>query len=272
MSPHPSQRPVIGLVAGRGLYPHLLAERVAATGCEVLLAGLEGQFTLNPRTTHLLQRTFPIGALGAVARFFCDRKASECIMAGGVLWSSALGNIRPDRHCLSLLPHIFFRGDNAILSAVADKLSNLGVAIIDAKPFLGDMLASEGLLAGPQLDRDTLKSLYIAWKAAFELGLRDKGQAATAYRGHLDGLETRDGTDALIARAQGPGAVLAKIVKRNQDRPAIGPSTALLAAAKGMRAIAVEADGVLLLERERLMDICQRRGISLLSCPPSGPV
>jgi hypothetical protein len=137
------------------------------------------------------------------------------------------------------------------------------------------MLATAGLLAGPAPDKATLADLRIAWNAAHRLGMRDKGQAAIAHLGCVKGLETRAGTDALIARAGEPGAVFAKIVKPGQDErfdmPAIGSSTALRAATKGIKAIAIQADGVILLERDRLIDICKNRGISLISYSAAGP-
>jgi DUF1009 family protein len=110
----------------------------------------------------------------------------------------------------------------------------------------------------------------LALEAARALGRGGSGQATLAYRGRLVGAEGRAGTDALIAGAPGPGAVLAKAVKPGQDRrfdlPAVGPSTALLGSAVGLRGIAVEAGGVLLLERRRLIDICDRHRITLEGC------
>ena len=44
----------------------------------------------------------------------------------------------------------------------------------------------------------------------------------------------------------------------------IGPSTIRVASAVGLRAIAVEAEGVLLLERARVVDLCREQGISLI--------
>jgi DUF1009 family protein len=89
-----------------------------------------------------------------------------------------------------------------------------------------------------------------------------------AHRGRIVGREGRAGTDALLARAPGPGAVLAKAVKPGQDRrfdmPAIGPSTIIIAERVGLRAIAVEQGGVLLLRKPRVLELCQERGVSLV--------
>ena len=79
----------------------------------------------------------------------------------------------------------------------------------------------------------------------------------------------------MIAKARGAGGVLAKVVKPGQDRrfdlPAIGPVTIEQAKRFGLQAIAIEAQGVLLLEREKICDACDRLGISLTSFTPEGP-
>jgi hypothetical protein len=258
----------IGILAGRGHYPYLLAERIMTMGKPVVVAGIEGQFSgrlppgCGPRTT------FPLGAFARTARFFLSHGAQRIYFAGGVARKGCLLSARPDRHALALLLNTFISGDDKILRTAANTMLRLGVAVEDPSPILDDLLTPKGLVAGPKLDDETRDNIDVAWKAAKHLGLRDAGQAATAYKGKVAGLEDRKGTDALLANAPGPGAVLAKTVKPNQDRrfdlPALGPSTIRIAKAVGLRAIAAEAGGVLLLERKRLLALCDKQKISLV--------
>ncbi len=260
----------IGIIAGRGLFPHLLLDQLTITGRSAVVAGLKGQFVeRSGGSTPLDQRVFPLGALGALARYFTDRGVEHCILAGGVDWRTARSTLKLDRHAWSLLPQLLGTGDNRLLTAIAEKLARLGVSAIDAKPFVGPMLVGPGQHAGPPIGNGLRTTVRLAWNGALALGQKDRGQAAIAFGDRLVGLETRAGTDALIARAPGPGAVLAKIVKPGQDTrfdmPTIGPTTVRLGAAVGLSAIAVEADGVLLLQRDQVIDLCHRHGISLIS-------
>jgi hypothetical protein len=257
-----------GILAGRGRYPYLLAERIMKAGKPVVVVGIEGQFSgklppgCGPRTT------FPLGAFGRTARFFLANGVSRIYFAGGVARKGSLFSARPDRHAFALLLSTVITGDDKLLRMTAKTMHRLGVSVEDPSPLLDDLLTPKGLVAGPKLDDETKNNIAVAWKAAKGLGLRDAGQAATAYKGKVAGLEDRRGTDALLTNAPGPGAVLVKTVKPNQDRrfdlPAMGPSTIRIAKAVGLRAIAAEARGVLLLEREHLIALCNKQEISLV--------
>ncbi len=258
----------VGILAGRGRYPYLLAERTIAMGVPVVVAGIEGQFsgTLPPGCGP--RASFPLGALGRTAQFFRSCGVSRIYFAGGIARKGILLSARPDRHALTLLLSAFITGDDKLLRMAAKTMGRLGLAVEDPSPIIQDLLTPKGLVAGPTPKNRTKHDIALAWKAAKRLGLRDLGQAATAYKGKVVGLEGRRGTDALLAAAPGPGAVLAKTVKPFQDRrfdlPAIGPSTILIANAVGLCAIAAEAGGVLLLERNRLIDLCHVHNISLI--------
>ncbi len=258
----------LGILAGRGRYPYLLAERIMKTGKPVIVAGIEGQFSGNLPQGCGPQATFPLGALSRTARFFRSFGVSQIYFAGGVARKGSLLSARPDRHALTLLLRTAINGDDRVLRMAADTMHRLGIAVEDPAPLLDDLLTPKGLLAGPPLDDETQLHIDMAWKAAKRLGLRDVGQAATAYRGKVVGREDRQGTDALLKNVPGPGAVLAKTVKPNQDRrfdlPALGPSTIRIAKAIELRAIAAEAGGVLLLERDHVIALCDRHRISLV--------
>lgn len=262
------QGSTVGVIAGRGLYPVELAERLTHAGERVAVAGIRGQFTGRaPRGCEAFE-AIPLGALGELARFFTDRGVSRAFMAGGVRRRGAWRSARPDLRGLALLPRALLGGDDGLLRAVAGELAVLGVEIGDPSPFLEDLFAGQGLLAGSELDDGGRADVELAWSEALRLGRADRGQAVVVHRGRVVGREGRGGTDALLARAPGPGAVLAKAVKPGQDRrfdmPAIGPSTILVASQVGMRAIALEAGGVLLLRRERVLELCDERSVSLV--------
>ena len=73
-----------GIVAGLGLYPALLADRLLSKGHRVAVAGMRGQLTatLPPGCTAVAH--FPLGALGAMAAFFHRHGARRIFFAGGV--------------------------------------------------------------------------------------------------------------------------------------------------------------------------------------------
>lgn len=258
----------VGILAGNGTYPNLLAGCLLERGLEVAVAGIAGQFNGVVPEGCAPVSTFPLGALESTAGFFLSSGARLIFMAGGVTRKGAWKKARPDFTALKLIPKALLAGDDRLLTSVARALEVLGVEVGDPRPYIEDHISRKGVMAGPGPDADSVANIGIAARAARELGARDVGQSALALGGAVVGLEDRRGTDALIAMAPGPGAVLAKVSKPGQDPrfdlPAVGPSTALAACDAGLSAIAVEAGGVLMLERDRLFDICGDKGISLI--------
>ena len=212
--------------------------------------------------------TFPIGALRATARWFLDHDARVAFMAGGVERRGALRFARPDPSCLGLVPRALYGRDDSLLGAVARSFEALGVAIGDPRPFLGDVVPAVGRIAGPPLDDSARSDLAVAFSEARRVGRSGRGQSAIAYRGRAAGVEERDGTDALLARAPGPGAVLAKATASGQDErfdlPAIGPSTIRIARAVRLVGIGIEAGRSLVLSRPRVVELCEAYAIPLV--------
>jgi UDP-2,3-diacylglucosamine hydrolase len=263
----PSSHEKLGVLAGRGIYPGILIERLLERGNPVVVAGILGQFCQKPPGDFFCD-AFPLGAIEQTTRYFRRHGVKRIFWAGGIDRVLAWGSFRPDLKALALLPQVLVRGDDQLLRLVADQFSKAGVEVSDPAFALDDVIAKKGTLAGPMPNARMVEEIELAYEAARELGVRDEGQAAVVYKGKVVGLEDRRGTDALIAEAPGPGGVLVKVVKPGQDRrfdrPAIGPSSALIGIRVGIKAIAVEADEVLLLGRKRLYEICKGAKISLL--------
>ena len=91
-------------------------------------------------------------------------------------------------------------------------------------------------------------------------------------------VEAIEGTDAMLVRAgglrrEGLGGVLVKCVKPGQSRladlPTVGPRTVEGAAAAGLRGLAFEANGTILLERETTIGRARAAGLFLLAFDPA---
>jgi DUF1009 family protein len=137
-----------------------------------------------------------------------------------------------------------------------------GFAVRAPHEILPDLIAPAGTLgrvAPSARDRDDVRR---AAEIVAALGAADVGQAAVVAQGICLGLESIQGTDALldfVARTgagfrpdpKGPRGVLFKAPKPSQDLrldlPAIGPGTVERAAAAGLAGVAVQAGGVMIL-------------------------
>jgi len=180
-----------------------------------------------------------------------------------------------DPATMALVPRLMAaqgQGDDALLRVVVAILEEQGFVVRGAHELRPDLLAKDGAMAGeakPDGDaaraRDVLRAL----------GPLDVGQAAVAAKGQMLGIETLQGTDAMLRfvaeTRPGSGGVLVKRAKPGQDlrvdMPAIGPQTIHLAAAAGLSGIEVQAGHVLLLDRDAVLAACAETGLALWGAP-----
>lgn len=260
----------IGILAGAGRYPlHLLRElhRRQRTVVAVALKRVSVAAVAQEADTC---RWLRVGQLRAAARFFSECGATDVILAGGVPWSVLSVRPRPDRVALKALMRGLF-GDDELLRQVATGLEEFGLTIIDPVDFIGNLFVPPGLVGGPPVGYDQRGLIERGWRAASELGRRDRGQAVVISREGIL-LENRGGTDRLLRRArQGRfrGGVLVKVAKPNQDKrfdlPAIGPATIAAADRAGLSTVAIEAGTTMLIDREEAAMLADRLSVSLVA-------
>ena len=183
-----------------------------------------------------------------------------------------LFDLRPDWKGLLLLAKLKRRNAESIFSAIADELGKIDIELLAATSFLEVYLAPPGLIAGPKLSRREEEDVDLGWKVAKEIARLDIGQTVIVKNGTVLAVEGFDGTNETIKRGgklARKGAVMIKVAKPNQDMrfdvPVIGVETIRIASEANVRAIAVEAGKTLLLERDAIVDLAQRAGISVVA-------
>ncbi|HET6520294.1 MAG TPA: LpxI family protein, partial [Geminicoccaceae bacterium] len=117
------------------------------------------------------------------------------------------------------------------------------------------------------------QDIALGVEVARRLGELDVGQAVVVQQAHVLGVEAAEGTDALLRRCaelrrDGPGGVLVKVKKPQQERradlPTIGPETVRGAAAAGLRGIAVETGHTLVADRRRTIEAADAAGLFIV--------
>jgi hypothetical protein len=180
-----------------------------------------------------------------------------------------------DAETAAVLPRLMAamaQGDDTVLRTAIALLEEAGFAVVAAHALRPDLVADPGILAGTPpdaSDADRARAVLAA------LGPLDVGQSAVAGRGQVLGIETLQGTDAMLRfvaqTAPGSRGVLVKRPKPEQDlrvdMPAIGPETVRLAAAAGLAGIEIAAGRVLILDRAGVMAACAAAGVALWAVP-----
>ena len=269
----------LGVLAGGGPFPGRVAAAAAASR-PVFIVALQGF------AEAAVVAPFPHGwvRMGAAGRILAMLRAQGCqdlVLVGPVRRPSVL-DLRPDAEGTRIMARIgraAFTGDDGLLAAVVRVLGEEGFKVLGAHEILTEALGPQGLMSRTGPDAGAMADIGRGAAVVQALGAMDVGQACVVQQGVVLALEAIEGTDAMLARAgalarPGPGGVLVKMVKPGQDRradlPTIGPATLRAAAAAGLRGVAFEAGGTLLVDRAGCVAAADAAGLFLLGidAPP----
>ena len=263
---------ILGIIAGNGVYPRLLADSARKAGVRKIVAAAFTDETDPSLAQHVdLIEWMRVGQLNRLLKFFRQQKAHHAIMAGQIAPKN-LFDLHPDWKALLLLGKLKERNAESIFAAIAGELLKINVDLLPATTFLEDSLAKSGLIAGPKLSRREEEDVDVGWKIAKEIARLDIGQTVLVKNGTVLAVEAFEGTNEAIKRGGAlaqKNAIMVKVAKPNQDMrfdvPVIGIETTRIAADAKLRVIAVEAGITLLLERDAMADLATDAKISILA-------
>lgn len=269
----------LGIIAGGGGLPVRIAEAVAASGRPVVVAVLDGHGDAQAYGAYP-SRSFRWGLVAQLLVWLKAQGVRQLVLAGTVSRPSIL-SLRPDAAGMKLLARVgraAFSGDDSILRAVMKVLDEEGFEVLGAQEVLAGLLPPAALLAGAAPDELARADIQRGIAVCRALGLADVGQGCVVQHGLVLAVEAIEGTDAMLARCgplhrEGPGGVLVKCLKPGQSRladlPTIGPRTVDGAISAGLRGLAFEANGTILLEREATIARAAAAGMFLLAFDPA---
>ena len=266
----------LGIIAGAGELPDRIKNACRATGRDVFVAAING--TCDASTVSDVEHAwFDWATVGNLFKLLREAGCVELVLAGRVV-KPDFSRLRLDWQGIKLLPRVLAavaRGDDALLKTLVQVFEEQGFRVVGTDALVKDLVAPPGQLGAvtpSDLDRADIAQ---GAEAARALGRDDRGQAAIVRGGIVLGLESDDGTDALLARVarlEGRGGVLVKMAKPNQERrvdlPTIGLTTIRNAAAARLAGIAVEAGGALILDRPAVVAAADAAGLFLVGIDP----
>ena len=266
--------PRLAVVAGSGALPLRVIEAALSAGREVFVFGVQGQVE-QPVLDAAPHMILPIGAAGRFLKELRARGIEEVVLAGRVQRPS-LRDTKLDWVAAKIIARATFKalGDDGVMRSVIKTIETQGGArVVAPQDIMVDLRATEGLYGRHAPDATARTDIRRGIEVARELGRVDVGQSVVVQHGIVLGVEAIEGTDALIQRCAPlrrklAGGVLVKICKPQQDRradpPVIGPATVLAVASAGLAGIAVEAGGVIVLDRAESVRLADEKGLFLV--------
>jgi UDP-2,3-diacylglucosamine hydrolase len=269
----------VGLIAGQGRLPLLVAKGMKTVGARVCCVGLRDQYDLQlPRLCDEFTRVGLV-RIGSWCRVLRKAGIEEAVMVGGVSkqrmhdrwrllrqipdWRAAVLWYRHLRHD---------RRNAAVLAAVAEELARNGITLIDSTTYIPDHLASDGVMTRTQPSAAQRADIDFGWPLLRQTVELDIGQSIAVRDRDVLAVEAVEGTDAMMQRAgelcRSKGWTLLKTAKSNHDMradvPTIGLATIPRAAETGCGCIAVGIGRVILVDKPAVLAAADEKRIAVV--------
>jgi hypothetical protein len=270
---------VLGLVAGEGRLPFLVAAGARKAGLKVICVGLAG--TTGDMLAEQVDVFYEVALArpGAWIRKLKKHNVTRTIMVGRV----SKGRLFTPWRILRYLPdwrafRIYYwrlrrknKQNDSLLCALADELASGGIVLENSIMYCKEHLATAGTMTQVPLRPSTRGDIEFGWEIVKKLGELDIGQALAVKEKEVLAIEAIEGTAEMIKRAgqfcKSGGWTLIKASKPQQDMrfdvPCVGPDTIRSLAENGSKCLVVETNKTLIIDKPETIKLANELGITI---------
>jgi len=271
---------VLGLIAGAGRLPFLVATGAKQAGLRVICVGLGD--SAEPSLADEVDTFYRAGVArpGAWIRKLKKHGVTSAIMVGRVAKKKLFAPWRIVR----FLPdwrgfRIYYwrlRGtsklSHKLLDALADELASGGIILENSTMYCKEHLAAEGIMTAKAPPPSANADIEFGWEMVKKLADLGIGQAIAVKEQEVIAVEALEGTAAMIERAgrlwKSGKWILLKASKPDQDMrldvPCVGPETIKSLAQNGSKCLVVEAGRTIIIDKPDTITLANKLGIAIL--------
>lgn len=270
----------IGLLAGWGRFPLVIAEKAQSLGIPVVCVAMRNEAA--PELAEMVHRFYWNGhtQLGGAIRKFRRHGVRRAVMAGKVHKVNMFTPWRwahyvPDWRFLRFWYRRARRDnkDDSLLLGIIQEFAADGITFHSALDLCPELLVSPGVLTRRAPTAREQVDIEFGWQLARKMGELDVGQSVAVKERAVLAVEAIEGTDQAIQRAgslcRAGGFVVVKVAKPEQDMrfdvPTIGCSTVETLHQAGGRVLAIEADRTIVLDQAQAVALADRYGICIVA-------
>ena len=270
---------VLGLIAGGGRLPILVANGAKRAGLKVICVGFARTASINLANEVDVFYRVAIARPGGWIRKLRKHRVTRTIMVGRVSKEQLFTPWRimqylPDWRAFRIYYwrlHGKNKQTDSLLSAVADELKSGGIILENSTMYCKEHLATAGIMTGNQVRPSVESDIDFGWKIVKKLGELDIGQAIAVKEKEVIAVEAIEGTAAMIERAgklcRSGGWTLIKVSKPQQDLrfdvPCVGPDTVRSLAENGGKYLVIEAEKTIIIDKPETIKLANQLGITI---------
>ncbi|MEC7627527.1 MAG: UDP-2,3-diacylglucosamine diphosphatase LpxI [Verrucomicrobiota bacterium] len=265
----------LALIAGKGIYPQLLAERARKAGISLRLIELGGETSpeLIESFGESERAAVKVGQVGKLLKELKRLGAGYVVMAGQVTPGKLFRGLHPDLKAIRMLAGLERKNAETIFGAIGEEIEKSGVQLLDARILMDEDLAEEGMFVKGK-EKIEPEHIKHGIEIARENARLDVGQGVVVSQGTVLAVEAFEGTNAMLQRAgefRAKNCLFVKVSKPQQDTrfdvPVFGLHTLQEMKKAGIGNVALESGSVLLLDKPQVLAKAKALGIGLTSIP-----
>lgn len=275
-----SETNTLGLIAGGGRLPFIVAAGARKAGCRVVCVGLAGYVEPELAGEVDVFCEAAVARPGSWIRKLRRHGVSRAIMVGQVTKSHLFTPWRilrylPDWQAFRIY-YWRLRGrdkrTDTLLSALADELASGNITLENSIMYCEEHLAKAGAMTKRRPTSRIEEDVAFGWPLAKKLGELDIGQAIAVREREVIAVEAIEGTAEMIKRAgrfcKAGGWTLIKTSKPQQDMrfdvPCVGPDTIRDLAENGGSCLVIEAGKTILIDKPKMIQLADELGMCIL--------
>jgi len=270
----------IGLIAGQGRLPFIIANGARRAGLKVVCVGLAGSVEPAIAKEADIFYTVPLARPGNWIRKLKRHDVTNAIMAGAVSKKQIFTPWRilrylPDWRAVRIWYWRLRRKNKqneTLLSALADELASGGIILADSTKYCKEHLATQGPMTRHKPGASEAQDIEFGWPIVKKMAEMDVGQAIAVREKEVIAVEAIEGTARMIERAAGlckmGGWTLLKAAKHKQDMrfdvPCVGMDTIKSMAAGGAKCLVIEAGKTIIIDKPQTLELADELGICVI--------
>ncbi len=275
-----NNKDVLGLIAGGGRLPFLVAAGAREAGLKVVCVGLVDNAGPGLADEVDVFYTVAIARPSSWIRKLRKHGVTRTVMVGRVAKSRLFTPWRilkylPDWRAFRIYYWRLCSKDkltDSVLCAIADELASGGIVLEDSTMYCKEHMATKGPMTQKKQHSSVGGDIEFGWDIAKQIGKLDIGQAIAVKDREVIAVEAIEGTAKMIERVsqfcKSGGWTLIKTSKPNQDMrfdvPCVGPDTIRSLAENGGKCLVVEAGKTIIIDKPETIKLADQLGITIL--------
>ncbi|HVX12278.1 MAG TPA: UDP-2,3-diacylglucosamine diphosphatase LpxI [Pirellulales bacterium] len=273
----------VGLMAGWGRYPLVIAEAMTRQGFEVYCLGVKGHADPALARACTAFDWIGLGKIGHACRHFVRHNVRSAVAAGKIhkhllFQRCAVLKHLPDwRTVRTFYPHFLLKRrdlrDDTLMTTMLNMFASDGITFFPPTDFAPELLVKQGQLTRRGPSEAQLRDIEFGWRLAKAIGHLDVGQSVAVKGETALAVEAVEGTDQCIRRAgdlckQG-GFTIVKVAKPQQDMRFDVPTVGLITLQTMLEAratcLAIEAGKTILVDEREVVRFADQHGIAIVA-------